>query len=101
MRVENWNFELDTFLVMHNYIRKCFSERCSDTFVFSGTSRVLQKIGKIKHGHFISRSQTKFITELLISKDMYKIPITLLIRNNSFSFNYENFVSVYHVYIKV
>ena len=27
---------------------------------------------------------------LLISKDMYEIPIPLLIRKNSFSFNYEN-----------
>lgn len=60
-----------------------------------------KKIIKIKHRRFISRSQTKSITELLTSEDMYKIPITLLIRNNSFSFNYENVIWGYHVYMKV
>ena len=39
--------------------------------------------------------------ELLVSKDMYGIPIPLMIRNDSLSFKYENFIRVYHVYIKV
>ena len=39
--------------------------------------------------------------ELLISKEMYEIPIPLLIRNDSLFFNYENFIRVYHMYIKV
>ena len=39
--------------------------------------------------------------ELLISKDMYKIPIPLLIRNDSLSFNCENFIRGYHMYMKV
>ena len=39
--------------------------------------------------------------ELLISKDMYKTPIPLLIRNHSLSFNCENFIRGYHVYMKV
>ena len=32
---------------------------------------------------------------------MYGIPIPLMIRNDSLSFKYENFIRVYHVYIKV
>ena len=39
--------------------------------------------------------------ELLISEDIYGIPIPLLIRNDSFSFNYEKFVRRYSVYMKV
>ena len=39
--------------------------------------------------------------EMLMSEDMYEIPIPLLIRNNSFSFNYENFIRGYHVYMKL
>ena len=38
--------------------------------------------------------------ELLISKGRHEIPIPILIRNHSFSFNYENFIRVYHVYMK-
>ena len=41
------------------------------------------------------------IMELLISKGMYEIPIPLLIRSNSSSFNYEYFIRKYHVYMKV
>ena len=32
---------------------------------------------------------------------MFEIPIPLLIRSNSFSFNYKNFIRGYHVYMKV
>ena len=39
--------------------------------------------------------------ELLISEDVYEIPIPVLIRNDSFSFNYENFIRGYHEYMKV
>ena len=39
--------------------------------------------------------------ELLIIKDTYEIPIPLLIRNNSFSFIYKNFIRGYYVYMKV
>ena len=39
--------------------------------------------------------------ELFISKNMYEIPIPLLIRNKSLSFNYENFIRWYRVYMKV
>ena len=39
--------------------------------------------------------------ELLIIEDMYNIPIPLLIRNDRFSFNYENFIRADHVYTKV
>ena len=38
---------------------------------------------------------------LLISKDTYEIPIPLLIRKDSFSFNYENFIRGYHVHMKL
>ena len=38
--------------------------------------------------------------ELLISKNMYEIPIPLMITNDSPYFNNENFVIGYHVYIK-
>ena len=39
--------------------------------------------------------------ELLISKVMYEIPIPLLIRNDSLSFNKENLIRGYHVYMAV
>ena len=39
--------------------------------------------------------------ELLLIENMYEIPISLLIRNNSFSFNNENFIRGYHVYTKI
>ena len=39
--------------------------------------------------------------ELLISKNMYEIPIPLLIRNDSLSFTYINVLRGYHVYMKV
>ena len=39
--------------------------------------------------------------ELLIIEDMYEILIPLLIRNESFSFNYENVIRGYHVYTNI
>ena len=39
--------------------------------------------------------------ELFISNDWYEIPIPLPIRNDSLSFNYENFIGWYYVYMKV
>ena len=92
---------------MHNYIRKYFPNIAVEHLPRFITLPSLEhlayckKIKKIKHRRFISRSQTKSIIELLTSEDMYKIPITLLIRNNSFSFNYENAKCGYYVYMKV
>ena len=39
--------------------------------------------------------------KLLMIEDMYEILIPLLIRNDSFSFNDENFMKGYYVYMKV
>ena len=39
--------------------------------------------------------------KLVMIEDMYEILIPLLIRSDSFSFNYEHFTKGYHVYMKV
>ena len=39
--------------------------------------------------------------EVLISKDTHQVPFVLLIRNYTFSFDFENFIRGYHVYMKV
>ena len=42
-----------------------------------------------------------FIMELRMSKVMYEITFPLQIRNDRLSFNYEDFIRRYHVYMKV
>ena len=81
-------------------LRKTKVQKAKYWLRLSGSISHIEKNWKNQASSFYHKKLNK-VHHGTAYKDKYEIPIPLLIRNDSLFFNYENFIRVCHMYIKV